>query len=105
MSSTDDLCTVTSVSLTIRQLSWLKAHEGNRSELFRRLLDAYIESVEGFGAPIDRLEQERAALERRLRETTVELERLYEQQREFLDVKEEDRDARIKRLREELSIR
>lgn len=95
---------MTSVSLTVRQIAWLREHARNRSDLFRRLLDAYIEDVEGFGVSIQLLEAEREELMRRVCDIDTRLEGMREQQESFLAEEDRDREARIRRLREELNV-
>tara|TARA_Y100000310_G_C20083303_1_gene534869 strand:+ start:50 stop:367 length:318 start_codon:yes stop_codon:yes gene_type:complete len=104
MTETDEICSVRSVSLYVRQIRWLEENVGNRSELVRMLLDAHIESTEGYARAIKSLEARHARLLEELRGLDGEMAVLVAKQEEFERERLGERESRVRRLREELNV-
>lgn len=105
MSDSDEICSVTSFTLTVRQVRWLKENVDNRSELIRRLLDEHIEYVDGYDGLIAELSRKREGVAATLDDLDARIAEAHEKQGEYEQRSDGDTDERIRRLKRELGGR
>ena len=104
MTEVDEICTVRSFSLYVRQIRWLEMNASNRSELIRELIDDHIDSLEGYAVAIDELNTRSIELREEIQRNEDKMSVLIAKQEEFMRDRVGEREERIRVLRDELSV-
>ena len=98
----DDVYTVTSVSLPIWQLRWLKENTYNRSELIRDVLENHINYSTGFEGVIKRLEEKKNVLLNELEDVNTQIQTIKSSGLKAAEESNAERKERIAALMREI---